>query len=232
MQAYKVAVLCAVAVLAAAAAAVAAYQGGDVGGLFRDPGTGTAGDPGAGAPRASPGQAAPGSVPGPGSGAGAGAGAARPAPGAAAPAPGSGDVADVRTVDVPRDRIYAVFSDAGSWEDVLPDRVTDVSVDERGPGYSIITVTVTEWLISTQMRAEHIKDPPHSHTVRFLDGQFKDSVITQTFEDAGGGATRITTATEIDIGLFGLVVQDPEALVMDRLDFAMDRLSERARHQR
>ena len=231
MQAYKVAVLCAVAVLAAAAAAVVAYQGADVGGLFRDPKPGAPGDAGAGAPRPSPGQAAPGSGPGPGSG-GGGAGAPRPAPGLPAPAPGSGDVSDVRTVDVPRDRIYAVFSDAESWEDVLPERVTDVSVAERGPGYSIITVTVTEWLISTQMRAEHIKDPPHSHTVRFLDGQFKDSVITQTFEDAGGGATRITTATEIDIGLFGLVVQDPEALVMDRLDFAMDRLSERARHQR
>jgi len=133
-----------------------------------------------------------------------------------------------KIVDLDKEKIFDVIADIEKYPTILPQNVISVEIINRTNNIIYANEQVSERGFQVNLLVKHVIEPYEKHTIEILNGDAKNSVITQTYETVESG-TKIKT--DLEIHLSGILIPfgfTAEHNIIHALNTIFDRFEEYA----
>jgi ribosome-associated toxin RatA of RatAB toxin-antitoxin module len=104
----------------------------------------------------------------------------------------------IKEVDIEKEKIFLVMTDLENYPKVLPRNIKSIDIIEQSDNVILAEYTVVEAGIYSKLLVQHKMYPYYEHVMEVMDGDAKETKVTQKFTDTNS-ITTINTIIEFDL---------------------------------
>ena len=104
----------------------------------------------------------------------------------------------IKEVDIEKEKIFLVMTDLENYPKVLPRNIKSIDIIEQSDNVILAEYTVVEAGVYSKLLVQHKMYPYYEHVMEVMDGDAKETKVTQKFTDINS-ITTINTIIEFDL---------------------------------
>ena len=104
----------------------------------------------------------------------------------------------IKEVDIEKEKIFLVMTDLENYPKVLPRNIKSIDIIEQSDNVILAEYTVVEAGVYSKLLVQHKMYPYYEHVMEVMDGDAKETKVTQKFTDTNS-ITTINTIIEFDL---------------------------------
>ena len=104
----------------------------------------------------------------------------------------------IKEVDIEKEKIFLVMTDLENYPKILPRNIKSIDIIEQSDNVILAEYTVVEAGVYSKLLVQHKMYPYYEHVMEVMDGDAKETKVTQKFTDTNS-ITTINTIIEFDL---------------------------------
>ena len=104
----------------------------------------------------------------------------------------------IKEVDIEKEKIFLVMTDLENYPKILPRNIKSIDIIEQSDNVILAEYTVVEAGVYSKLLVQHKMYPYYEHVMEVMDGDAKETKVTQKFTDINS-ITTINTIIEFDL---------------------------------
>ena len=104
----------------------------------------------------------------------------------------------IKEVDIEKEKIFLVMTDLENYPKILPRNIKSIDIIEQDDNVILAEYIVVEAGVHSKLLVQHKMYPYYEHVMEVMDGDAKETKVTQKFTDTNS-ITTINTIIEFDL---------------------------------